>query len=287
MDFHIELVQLKKELFKELKKLDTKFTQLYKQQSNNISEDVLSPLDKINIMLKKTDQMFHSVTEQQLKLDKITELETSKNRINDTVLAHEIRIKALSKDLEDISFKYDKEITQNLTVPGFIGISCRFKTISEYLLFNIDDIAKLKMEKELMKKEEKELKAKLDSMIKNVLILVDNSVKRSNLYTDSKQKSFEDNFENKYKEFNNKIMEMKASTLTNEKFVKEEIIKITKLANELNYLKENIETVFDKKNNEIKTNLNELKNKYNKINNEVKKNHKNLDNINSILFNRI
>ena len=283
MDFHIELVHLKDEIFKELKKLDTKFTKLHKQQSDNISEDVLTPLDKINIMLQKTEQMFNSVTEQQLKLDKITELETFKNRINDTVLAHEIRIKSLLKDLEDISFKYDKEITQNLTVPGFIGMSCRFKTISEYLLFNIDDITKLKMEKELMKKEEKDLKAKLDSMIKNVLILVDNSVKRSNLYTDNKQKTFEDNFENKYKEFNDKIMEMKTSALTNEKFVKEEIIKITKLANELNYLKQNVETVFDKKTNEIKVSINELKNKYDKINNEVKKNHKNLDNINNIL----
>ena len=286
MDFHIELVHLKEDVFKELKKLDIKFTKLYKQQSGNISEDALSPLDKINIMLQKTDQIFHSVAEQQLKIDKITELETFKNRINDTVLAHEIRIKSLSKDLEDISFKYDKQITQNLTVPGFIGMSCRFKTISEYLLFNIDDITKLKMEKELMKKEEKDLKAKLDSMIKNVLILVDNSVKRSNLYTDNKQKSFEDNFENKYKEFNDKIMEMKTSALANEKFVKEEIIKITKLASELNHLKQNVETVFDKKNNEIKANINELKNKYENINNEVKKNHENLDNINSILFNR-
>ena len=282
MDFHIELVHLKEDLLKEIKKLDKKFTDIHKKESVNIKEDILTPLDKINIMFKKTEQMFKAVTDQQIKIDKITELETFKNRTNDVILTHEIRIKGLSKDLEDIKFKYDREITQNLTVSGFIGGSCRFKTISEYLLFNMDDITKLKMEKELMKKEEKELKVKLDSMIKNTLNLVDNSVKRSNLYTDNKQKNFETLLENKYKEFNEKIMEMKTMTLSNEKFVKEQIIKLTNLASELNYIKDNVEEVLDKKLSEMKSNMNEMKSKIDKINNEMKKFYKSLDNFNNI-----
>ena len=286
MDFHIELVQLKQELLTEIKKLDTKFAGLREKESPNVPEEILTPLDKINIMLKKTEEMFHAITEQQIKLDKITELEIFKNRTNDTVIAHDIRIKYLSKDLEDIKFKYDREITQNLTVPGFIGGACRFKTISEYLLFNMDDITKLKMEKELMKKEEKDLKSKLDSMLKNTLILVDNSVTRSNLYTDNKQKYIVDDINNKYKDFNDKLMEMKALTLSNEKFVKEELLKINKLASELNYLKENVETVLDKKLNEIKSTINEFKSKIDKINIEVKKNHKNIDIINNTLKNK-
>ena len=271
MDFHIEVVHLKEELLKEIKKLDKKFTDIHKKESVNVKEDILTPLDKINLMLKKTEQMFKAVTDQQLKIDKITELETFKNKTNDKVLAQEIRLKGLSKDLEDVKFKYDREITQNLTVSGFIGASCRFKTISEYLLFNMDDIAKLKMEKELMKKEEKELKSKLDSMLKNTLNLVDNSVKRSNLYTDNKQKNFEDILENKYKEFNEKIMEMKTMTLSNEKFVKEQLIKITNVASELNYIKDNVEEVLDRKLSEMKSSINELKTKIDKITNEMKK----------------
>ena len=271
MDFHIEVVHLKEELLKEIKKLDKKFTDIHKKESVNVKEDILTPLDKINLMLKKTEQMFKAVTDQQLKIDKITELETFKNKTNDKVLAQEIRLKGLSKDLEDVKFKYDREITQNLTVSGFIGASCRFKTISEYLLFNMDDIAKLKMEKELMKKEEKELKSKLDSMLKNTLNLVDNSVKRSNLYTDNKQKNFEDILENKYKEFNEKIMEMKTMTLSNEKFVKEQLIKITNVASELNYIKDNVEEVLDRKLSEMKSSINEIKTKIDKINNEMKK----------------
>ena len=64
MDFHIELLQLKQELLKEIKKLEKKFTDLHKQESENINEDILTPLDKINIMLKKTGEMFQAITEQ-------------------------------------------------------------------------------------------------------------------------------------------------------------------------------------------------------------------------------
>ena len=283
MDYQIELVHLKEDIFNELKKLDKKFTDLHNEKSSSISEDILTPLDKINIMMNKTEQMFNAVTEQQIKIDKITELETFKNKANDVILSHEIRIKSLNKDLEDMKFKYDREISQNLTVPGFIGISSRFKTLSEFLLHNIDEMAKLKMEKDLMKKEEKELKARIDSLLKNILNVVDNSVNRANLYTDNKQKHFEELLNNKYKEFKEKIMEMKTQTLTNEKFLKEELDKVTKLSNELSYLKTNVESVMDKKNNEMKSYINDLKNKVDKINNEVKKNHKYLDNINNIL----
>ena len=282
MDFQIELVQLKEDVFKELRKLDKKFTDLYKEKTSNISKDILAPLDKINIMLNKTEQMFQAVTEQQIKIDKITELETFKNKANDVIISHDIRIKSLIKDVENIIFKYDREISQNLTVPGFIGVSCRFKTLSEFLLYNIDEMAKLKMEKDLMKKEEKELKMRIDSILKNILNVVENSIKRANLYTDNKQKNYDELLNNKYKEFKEEIMEMRTQTITNEKFFKEELDKVTKLSNELNNLRENIESVMDKKNSEIKSIINDLKNKVDKVNNDVKKIRKSLDNINNI-----
>ena len=285
MDFHLDIMKLKEELLNEIKKVDTKFTDLLKKDEIKIDEEALSPLNKINLMLNRTQEMFNLINQQKIKLDKITELVAFKNKVNDIVLSHEIRIKSIVKDLDDIRFKYDREISQNLTVPGYIGVSCRFKNISEFLLFNIDEITKLKMEKDLMKKDEKELKSKIESMIKNTLVLVDNSVKRSNSYTDNKQKNFENLLENKYREFNEKIMEMKTLSLSNEKFIKQELIKMTKLSSELTYIKDNVEKVFESKNNELKMNLNELKNKIDKINNEVKKNHKNLDNINNYMNN--
>ena len=44
MDFHIELVHLKEDLLKEIKKLDKKFTDIHKKESINVKEDVLKLL---------------------------------------------------------------------------------------------------------------------------------------------------------------------------------------------------------------------------------------------------
>ena len=71
MDFHIEMVNLKKELLKKIIDLDTKFSDLFSKKKEDIPEEVLSPLSKINLMLNKTEQMFNSINEQQIKLDKI------------------------------------------------------------------------------------------------------------------------------------------------------------------------------------------------------------------------
>ena len=55
MDYQIELFHLKEDIFKELKKLDKKFTDLHNEKSASISEDILTPLDKINIMMNKIE----------------------------------------------------------------------------------------------------------------------------------------------------------------------------------------------------------------------------------------
>ena len=77
MDFHIELVHLKEDLMNEIKALDTKFTDLYNKQSTEITKDILTPLDKINIMLQKTEQMYQkSVSKVSLILGNSVSLET-------------------------------------------------------------------------------------------------------------------------------------------------------------------------------------------------------------------
>ena len=65
-------------------------------------------------------------------------LEAFKNKVNDMLLTHEIRINNNIKDIANFSSKYDKIISENFLVPGFVGPSCQYKTLSEYIIFNIN-----------------------------------------------------------------------------------------------------------------------------------------------------
>ena len=281
MDFNIELVHLKEEIFKELRELESKFLDMFVKKSSEIEDKNKTSLEKIDSMMSKNEQMFNSINNQQIKFEKIVELETFKNKINDMIITHELRIKNISKDLEDIKFKYDREITRNLSVPGFVGPSCQFKTLSEYLLFNIGEINKLKTDKTLTKKENKEIRTKYDALMKNIFNLVDNSVTRCNEYTDNKQKYFEKLLNTKLNEINEKNMEMKTKVMTNQRIVEEEIKKIIELSDGLTKIKDDIGSIINNKYDELNIVMKDLKNKIDKINNEVKKNNKNYENLNN------
>ena len=281
MDFSIEIVHLKEDLYKELREIEDKFKNMFVKKTSEIENKNQSSLEKIDIMMTKNEEMFNSINIQQVKFEKIEEFDSFKNKINDMVMTHEFRIKSLSKDFENIKFKYDREITQNLQVPGFVGPNCQFKSISEYLLFNVAEINKLKGEKDLTKKENKEIRAKFDSIMKNIFNLVDNSVKRCNEYTDNKQKYFDILLNTKLNEFNEKNMEMKTQVMINQKVVEDEINKIIKISDGLVKLKDDVESIINNKYDELNILIKELKNKIEKINNEVKKNNKNYENLNS------
>lgn len=271
MDYNIEIIHLKEELFKELRELETKFENMYYKKNIEIEDKNKISMEKISLMMSKSEEMYNSINNQQIKLEKIGELESFKNKVNDMIISHEIRIKTISKDLEDIKFKYDREIIQNLLVPGFVGPSCQFKTISEYLLSNINEINKLKGDKDFNKKENKEIKTKMDSIMKNVFNLVDNSVTRCIEYTDSKQKNLESFLNSKLVEFNEKNMEMKTQVMSNQRMVEEEIRKLFKLSEEIIKMKDQINSIINNKYDELNVVMAEFKNRMEKVNNEKKK----------------
>jgi hypothetical protein len=149
-----------------------------------------------------------------INFDKINELENFRNKIDGMMISHEIRINNNIKDIQDIKFKYDREITENLTVPGFVGPSCKYKTISSYISSNIDEISKMKIENEVYKKDNKELRKKVDDIIKTCLNLVDNTNSKFLQYVDTKTKNLEESFNMKLGGFTEKIIDFKSLIMT-------------------------------------------------------------------------
>jgi HAMP domain-containing protein len=149
-----------------------------------------------------------------INFDKINELENFRNKIDSMMISHEIRINNNIKDIQDIKFKYDRQITENLTVPGFVGPSCKYKTISSYISSNIDEISKMKIENEVYKKDNKELRKKVDDIIKTCLNLVDNTNSKFLQYVDTKTKNLEESFNMKLGGFTEKIIDFKSLIMT-------------------------------------------------------------------------
>jgi len=293
-----ELSSLREEIFKEIHNVE-----------NNMNLKVLKHFqeneDKNKIFVEKYTSLYHksqtlsdSISSQVVNLDKIKEFDIFRNKIDNIIITHEIRINNNREDIQNMEFKYDREISENLKVPGFVGPSCKFKNIANYLAYNIDEVSKLKNENEFFKKENKDIKKKLDEIIKTVLNLVDNTNIKMVQYVDTKTQILNQRVDERFKEMSDKIVDFKSLLLTqknaedlqahlikemqNNNYTKSEVDnKLNNIVNNfgLNFddfkikcesdynilIKKAIEK-FDKENNEINKSIKEIQQKIKKIN---------------------
>ena len=283
-----EIISLKEEFFKEIREIEKKLNLQIMKKSQEIEEKNKKFIEEFNLMLEKNKTLITLITTQNIYFDKINELENFRKKIDSMIITHEIRINNNIKDIKDLNFKFGKEISDNLNVSGFIGPSCKYKTISNYLSSNINEVDRLKAEIENSKKENKEIKKKMEEIIKTVVNLVDGSNSKCVEYTDNKNKNIEKFVNKKVGEFSDKIIEFKSLLMSQEK-INEIHDNIVKNIQDNNYDKKEIDDMlnnivsnfgitlenYKKQNNEeindlIKLNIDRLENDIKENNNSIK-----------------
>ena len=210
-----EIIDLKENFFKELRELEKTFKKNLAEISSSLDENNKQHEEKINLAIQKNEQIYNEMLLEKNNLDKIGQLEISQKKLNDMLISHEVKIKELLTTNKKLNLKYEKILSDNLTVPGFVGPSCIYKNLSEYIQHNIIDIERMKIEKETDRKMVEDMKYKSDGLMKTILNLVENSVLRCNRYTDNKHKYIEDILHNKLVEINEKNMDLRTQILTN------------------------------------------------------------------------
>ncbi len=275
-----ELNLFKEDILTHLKELENKINEQISNKESKLNHDYNEFTAKMNSIIENNKEMISNLVTQKLKIEKISELESFKNKVDGMLITHEVRIKNNIEDIQKIKTKYDKIITDNLYVSGFIGNSCQFKNLSEYLSYNISEVSKLKMEKEQNKKDMKELKNKLDGTMKNMITLNDNSVKLCNKYTDNKQEEFRKLLEQAQTELNHKSMEMRAMIVQFNQETDQKIDNLRKDFEKLLDMKSELIDLIDKKYQPFEIRQDELNEKAINIDENIEINRKRMDIIN-------
>ena len=270
-----EMNQFKEEILKSMREFETKLTSKIEDKESALNNDYQSFIQKINGLMNNNKEMISTIISQKLKLEKIGELENFKNKVDSMLITHEIRIKNSLDEIDKIKTKYDKIIADNLYVTGYIGSSCQYKNMSEYINFNIAEVSRLKMEKEQHKKEIKELKNKFEGIMKTMITMNDNTVKLCNNYTDGKKVQFEKLLETAQFELNQKSIDMRAMSQKFQNDIDEKIKNIESNVNKVidsetnlnNLINDNF-YICEKQHEEIKKSISDEKDS---INNNKKK----------------
>ena len=274
-----EMNLFKEEILKSLREFETKLTTKVEDKESALNSDYRNFISKINNLMDNNKEMISKMVSQQLKLDKISELENFKNKVDSMLITHEIRIKNSLDEIEKMKTRYDKILSENLYVPGFVGTSCQYRNLSEYINFNIGDVSRLRNEKDQIKREIKDIKGKFEGIMKSMINMNDSTVKLCNKYADSKQNQFEIVLENAKFELNQKSLDMRVMTqkFQNDigekvKEIRDDVDKVIKSTENLNNIINDNFHICEKQHEEIKKSINA-------VNDNISHNKKRIDNL--------
>ena len=278
-----DFIQFKNDILKDIREFKIKINNDLRLKNASYDSFLLEFQNRIEKLEKENKNSNTSIIEIKSKLNYLNEFMSFKQKIENMVFNHDIKIKMNTDEMDRIKIKYDKIIDQNLIIPGILGGNGRFKTLKDYINNNNSEIGKIKYSLEEEKKLSVEFKKKFDNLPKTMINMIDSAVRRSNEYTEIKQKDIEKNTDIKINDYNDKLMEIKVEYLENKKNFEDKIKKIKNEINHYSSIKDEILDILNEKINKlnengkvndynlenIKKEVEELKKSKNKFDNQV------------------
>ena len=194
-----DFVQFKEEIYRKLRLLENKFSSDFNSKISNVN----SNFDKLDLKIKVNSQNINSlldmVSKQNFDFQKINQFEDFKNKIDETFASQQVQYKSLLHEISNMKDKYDTIIEKNLFVPGFIGPGAIYKSLSDYLIIQMEEFNKIRNQSEQNKK-------KVNDWEKNVLSIISKSLFRFQTFINNKNKQMVVDFEKRYDIYNTKIL---------------------------------------------------------------------------------
>ena len=183
-----DLMHLQNELLGDIKnvenKIDAKIKKInlsLEEQKNGLEKKVLYLENAYNVLLQRTQNVKNNDNPKEKEI--LSKIENFNKKIEDYSFRLENKINAIKTEFKDISYKYDKVISDNFQIPGLIGYRAPFQNFREFienLNKRLNDSIKLKDQQVLDLKKYKE---KMDSTLstnKNQFALLENKLNSKN-----------------------------------------------------------------------------------------------------------
>ena len=202
-----ELNLFKDEVLNEIREMEKKFLNELSQKNfeHTINYEAFS--EKVNSILESNRLMIESITNQKIHFEKINKLEKETNKMDQNIITHEVRINNILNNINKMTSTYDKLISSNLIISGYIGPGCPFKSFADFVISSVTEFKNFKDEKENIKRLNSELKTKIDVIVKNLTNFIEFNANRCKSYTDSKEKDVNLKLENKFQLYDEKTIE--------------------------------------------------------------------------------
>ena len=262
----IEFNSFKNEILKIIRNMESKLMEQISIRAIELSTKISGFDDKILHFQEDFTNIKNTLADYKLKNEKINDYEKFQKKTDSILLTHDVRINQNREQIDTMKSKLEKIILENLLIPGFIGPSCKFKNISDYLssIFKVE--TKNKSEKEQMKFDINSIKIKMDVMHKNLITLIDANGNRCNNYTNNKFEMYNNSFGEKFEEINNKVLDMKMKDIQTKIEIEKYVNEIKEYFEEIKKMEIKIEKIVNDENNNKENKIIRSKDRQNTIN---------------------
>ena len=148
-----DVILFKDETLKAMREMSKQLFEGIKQKSNELDSKITELESKLSKYKDSNKRMFDIILEQKVFIEKIKNFSEYKSKTETRLLEFDIKLSNFFSELVNFKSHYDKIITQNLNIPGIIGVSCKYNTIADYIADNINKVKFLHGEQDKMKNE--------------------------------------------------------------------------------------------------------------------------------------
>lgn len=203
------LSDFKNEILAAMREMEEKIYSKYEKLKDGLNEKLIGYDSKLEQNDVKINELHSSFLNDKTKIEKINDLVIFSKKANDQLVSHEVKVNNLQKELSNACFKYDRMYMDNLVVPGTIGEYCKFKNMKEYIENNISQVGTLMTFKEKHTLDLKSYKDKLDQMLKQMSMQLDNVEKNMRVYTSKLMENTEESYKKEIADVCNRISDMR------------------------------------------------------------------------------
>ena len=183
-----DILLFKDETLKMIREMGKQLFEGLKQKSLELDSKIAEIEAKISRYKDSNKRMYDIILEQKVYIEKIKNLTDFKSKTETRLLSFDIKLSNFFSELVNFKSHYDKIIVDNLTIPGIIGVSCKFNTIADYIVDNMNKNKLSHNEQEKLKNDIHVLKKSCENLGKSLNGTVDVAVSTSKLYADARNK---------------------------------------------------------------------------------------------------
>ena len=243
-----DFIYFQNDILKDLKNLEVAFNEktekIIKAVENNKSY-ADSNFTKYSLLISElSDKLGESEENSQVS----NQLKTFQKKLEDLSINSRIKTNTLEKEINNMTVKYDKIFINNLVVPGLIGSSCPFPTLSSFVENANKKINELVVEKKKQGMDLKTYKEKLESLIGMFNNRVNNSEEKFKEYCNLCFNNFDKNSNDRFNALEERMGSLR---MENVKYSSELIERSNELKTDWDKIM-NIKTeIYDKLNSEL------------------------------------